>query len=216
MKSAFFITGTDTNVGKTFVTCLILDALKKRGIKACGYKPLLCGERSDAFSLFHSGHQDGITIDDINPIWMRPPAAPYTASMIENRLIDLGTVFDGFHKLQGLCDCVLIEGVGGWRVPIRKDFFLSDLAEEFSSPVIVVARPNLGTINHSLLTVESIRKGKLPLAGLILNQSEQDIDLISANTNPPILEELTGLPILARIDYGQREPDLEKVLELFL
>ncbi len=215
MKSAFFITGTDTGVGKTFVTCRILAALKKRGIKACGYKPLLCGERTDAHALYNSGWQEGLTIDDINPVWLRPPAAPYTASMIEERPIDLNSLFEGFEKLSRVCDHILIEGIGGWRVPITREYFVSDLAEQFARPVIVVTRPNLGTLNHTLLTVESIRaRGKLPITGFILNQSSPELDMISANTNPPMLEELSKLPLLARIDYGQKEPDLEEVLKL--
>ncbi|MDK3156664.1 dethiobiotin synthase [Kamptonema cortianum] len=218
MKTGFFITGTDTDVGKTFVTCRILHALRKRGVNACGYKPLLCGERTDAVALFNasSPHAD-VTIDDVNPVWLRPPAAPYTASVIEERVIDLDAVFERFDKLRGIYDCVLVEGAGGWRVPVRSDYFVSDLAEQFALPVILVTRPNLGTLNHTLLTVESIRaRGKLPLAGLVINQSSPEVDMISAHTNPPMLEELSKLPILARIAHGETEPNLSKLLDACL
>lgn len=192
-------------------------ALAKRGVKACGYKPLLCGERTDAHALYQSSHKsEGITLDDINPVWLRPPAAPFTASMIEERPIDLNVVFAGFEKLRAHFDCILVEGVGGWRVPIRQDYFLSDLATQFALPLLVVTRPQLGTLNHTLLTIESIRKTHLSIAGLIINQSSPEIDIISANTNPPMLEELTDLPVLARIDYGQTQPALDDLLRVIL
>ncbi|MDX2227827.1 MAG: dethiobiotin synthase [Verrucomicrobiae bacterium] len=217
MKQTVFITGTDTHVGKTRVTCLILRALVARGVKAVGFKPILCGERTDAHALLNaSGNPAGLTLDDLNPVTLQPPAAPYTASIIEERIIDLDAVRTAYGKLREKFEVVLVEGVGGWRVPIRRDYFVSDLAREMNAPILLVTRPNLGTLNHTLLTVEAIERDRCPLMGIVMNQSVPEVDLISDHTNGPMIEELTGNPLLARVGFGETAPDLEKILKLLM
>ncbi|MDZ4816339.1 MAG: dethiobiotin synthase [Verrucomicrobiota bacterium] len=207
MTTGYFITGTDTGVGKTYITSLLLKSLVKMGKRACGFKPICCGDRDDVFALLKAGSTDPqLTPEAINPIWLRPPAAPYTACIIEERVVDIPFIHEHLQRLTSF-EFVLVEGAGGWRVPIRQDYFISDLAKEIGFPVIIVARLGLGTLNHTLLTVDSIRSTGLPIAGIIVNDAEGTADPIAASTNPALLEQLTGEKILGTIGKGEMEID---------
>ena len=201
-----FLTGTDTDVGKTYVAALLVRALQAQGVDAVGLKPLCCGGREDA-EVLHAAGGGAIPLNDVNPVWLRAPAAPYAAAMIENREIDLALIRGTFARLRAAHAAVIVEGVGGWRVPITRDFFISDLAAEFALPVAVVVANRLGALNHTLLTIESIRARGLECAGVILNHTtppDAAPDL-AATTNRGILEDISGIRILAEISYGQRE-----------
>jgi dethiobiotin synthetase len=169
-------------------------------------KPICCGNRDDAEAL-HAASEGAIALNDVNPVWLRPPAAPYTAAMIENRAVDLTLIRETFARLRAAHHSLIVEGVGGWRVPITRDFFVSDLAADLGLPVAIVVANRLGALNHTLLTVESIRATGLPCAGLILNQVAEPSaeENIALTTNRAILEELTGLPVLFDLAYGQEE-----------
>ncbi len=201
-----FLTGTDTDVGKTYVAALLIRALRAQGVDAVGMKPLCCGGREDAEAL-HAASGGAISLNDVNPVWLRPAAAPYTAAMIENRSIDLALIRETFARLRGAHEALIVEGVGGWLVPITRDFFVADLAAEFALPVAIVVANRLGCLNHTLLTIESIRARGLECAGLILNHTtppDAAPDL-AATTNRSILEDIAGVPILAEVAYGQAE-----------
>jgi dethiobiotin synthetase len=200
-----FLTGTDTGVGKTFVASLLVRAGRRAGFGTVGFKPICCGDRDDAEAL-HAAAEGALELNLINPVWLRTPAAPYVASMIENRAIDLTLIRESFRRIRALHGSVIVEGVGGWRVPIERDYFASDLAAEFALPIAVVVPNRLGAINHTLLTVETIRAQGLQCAGLILNESAppDEAQAIAAATNAGILEELTHLPVLFRVDHEQR------------
>ena len=197
-----FLTGTDTGVGKTRVTTLLIRALRAKGIDAIGMKPLCCGGREDPEAIL-AACDAAIPLDDINPVWLRVPAAPYTAALIENRPIDLALIRATFARLAAAHASIIVEGAGGWRVPIARDFFISDLAAEFALPVAVVVANKLGAINHALLTVESIRARGLECAGVIFNHTTSAADDIAAITNRGMLEEILGVPILYEIAHGQ-------------
>ena len=201
-----FLTGTDTGVGKTYVTALLVRALRKAGLDCVGLKPICCGGREDAETL-HAAADGAIPLNDINPVWLRTPAAPYTAAVIENRAIDLMLIREAFGRARSAHESLIVEGVGGWRVPIARDYFVGDLAEEFGLPVAIVVANRLGAINHALLTVESVQRRGLPCAGLILNRVSAEDDVATA-TNRGMLEELAGVPILAEVGYGQAELDV--------
>lgn len=196
-----FITGTDTGVGKTYVAALLLRSLTLAGKRAAGFKPICCGERDDAEALRAAG-DPALTLNEVNPVWLRAPAAPYTASMVENRPIDMDLVRETFTRLSAQYDNLIVEGVGGWRVPIFRDFDMADLAAEFALPVAVVVANRLGAINHALLTVDSIRARGLRCAGLILNHPDTTASVATAS-NRAILEDLAGVPILHDIFPGQ-------------
>ncbi len=124
-------------------------------MRCAGYKPICCGDRDDAVQL-QAASSSGITIDEVNPVWLRTPAAPLTAAQTEGRTIDLTALREGFIRLRARVDFVAVEGVGGWMVPITTDYFSNDLSADLSLPVIVVAENRLGCLNHILLTVRAI------------------------------------------------------------
>ena len=196
-----FLTGTDTNVGKTYVAALLVRALRHEGRDCVGLKPICCGGREDAEALYEAAG-GAIPLNEINPVWLRTPAAPYTAAVVENRSIDLMLIREAFTRARAAHESLIVEGVGGWRVPIARDYFVGDLAAEFGLPVAIVVANKLGAINHALLTVESVLSRGLPCAGLIMNRVSPEDD-VATETNRSMLEELTGLPILADIAYGQ-------------
>jgi dethiobiotin synthetase len=205
---SLFITGTDTDVGKTWITAALVRALRDAGQSVAALKPIACGSRHDA-ELLEAACGGALAIDDINPIWLQPAAAPYTAAMIEERVIDLGLIRDTFARLRAQHDTVIVEGAGGWLVPILRDYAISDLAREFAVPVVVVAANRLGVLNHALLTVESIVAKGLPCAGVLLNQpTVPPLDDAAALTNPGILEDLLrarGIPYLGEMEHGCSE-----------
>ena len=204
-----FLTGTDTNVGKTYVAARLVRALRKGGLDAVGFKPLCCGGREDA-DLLHAASDRALSLNDVNPVWLRPPAAPYTAAMIEGRPIDLDLIRDTFTRLRATHPSIIVEGVGGWLVPITRDYSVRDLAREFALPVAVVFANRLGALNHTLLTVESIRAAGLTCAGLIQNHPTPapPEEAAALTTNRAILEDLTGLPILFDLAHGAGDLDL--------
>jgi dethiobiotin synthetase len=205
-----FLTGTDTNVGKTYVATLLVRALRQAGLDTVGLKPICCGEREDAEAL-HEAADGVLNLNDVNPVWLRTPAAPYTAAMIENRAIDLALIRETFTRVRAAHRSVIVEGVGGWLVPIGRDYLVRDLAVEMNLPVAVVVANRLGAINHTLLTIESIRASGLDCAGIILNQSAQVVaaEQIAIATNRAIIEELARVPVLFDLAYGQT--DLEHI-----
>jgi dethiobiotin synthetase len=203
----YFITGTDTDAGKTFVTALWLRALRRAGLDAVGFKPICCGGREDAEILCEASG-GAATVDEINPVWLHTPAAPYTACAIENRLIDTARIVEAFRELRAKHQAVLVEGVGGWLVPIRKDYSTADLAAELGLPVVIVVRNRLGAISHTLLTIESVKSRGLTCAGIVINNSDADDD-ITTRTNRSIIGELAGVPVLFEIARGQDKLELK-------
>ena len=197
-----FLTGTDTNVGKSYVAALLVRAWRAAGRDCVGLKPICCGDREDA-TLLHAAAEGAIALNDVNPVWLRTPAAPYTASLIENRAIDLALIRESFARARQAHECLIVEGAGGWLVPIARDYYVADLAVEFGLPVAIVVANRLGALNHALLTVAAVRARGLACAGLILNHPSPEED-IATTTNRGILEEFAGVPILAEVVYGQR------------
>ncbi len=197
---SFFITGTDTGVGKTYVTRLILESLRHEGHDAVGYKPVACGDREDAVIL--AAASGGIDLDEINPVFLKTAVAPYVAGMLENRTVIPAELIAGFHHLAAKHAKVLVEGAGGWEVPLAANYRVSDLAAELKLPVILVAGNKLGALNHIILTVNAIRAKGLICAGIILNQLEDEMDTAMI-TNKGVVEDLTGVPLLDHLIYGQ-------------
>ncbi len=176
---SLFITGTDTGVGKTHAAVQLLRLLGASGMRCAGMKPICCGDRRDAELLLTAG-SDGLTIDEINPVWLKTPAAPFAAARIEQVKIDIECIVAALRALQDRVEHVVVEGVGGWLVPIRADYFVSDLAVEMKLPVLVVALNRLGCLNHTALTVRSIGEHGLPCAGIVLNELPGATDIATA------------------------------------
>jgi len=201
-----FVTGTDTNVGKTHVAAMLVRALRKAGMDCVAMKPICCGSREDA-EILRDAADGAIELNDVNPVWLRTPAAPYTAGMVENRAIDLALIRGTFARLRAAHRSVIVEGVGGWMVPITREYFVRDLAVEFALPVAIVVANRLGAINHTVLTVDSIRASGLECAGLIHNNPivQPESDEVANVTNRSVIEDLTEVPILFDIAHGQTE-----------
>lgn len=197
----YFITGTDTDCGKTFVTALLVKAARAAGVDAIGAKPFCCGPRTDVEILAQaSGGAE--SLDAINPIWLQTPAAPRACELLGEAAADPPKALSVVRDLARRHEQVFCEGAGGWLVPITKDYSIADFAAELGWPVILVVRNKLGALNHTLLTLESMRHRGLPLAGIILNDLEGQPDE-ATRTNRRVLEESCGCPILVEIARGQ-------------
>ena len=207
-----FVTGSDTGVGKTQFAVWLLRMLRSSGLRSAGMKPICCGDRRDA-ELLLAASSEGLTIDDVNPMWLRTPAAPFTAAMVEERSVDIELIVKKFLNLNHRFECVVVEGVGGWLVPIRTDYFVGDLAAALKLPVIVVAENRLGCLNHTLLTIRSVEAHRLMCAGVILNNFGSTAD-IASRTNPEVLQQCLSVPILAdfRDDLSEIPDWLRKML----
>ncbi len=192
-----FITGTDTGVGKTHFTSWLLRAWRRAGRNAVALKPLATGDREDALTL-QRAMDSRLTLDEINPIHFREPAAPLVAAKMENRTIDFTKLNATIHETCARFPHVAVEGVGGWRVPLAPDYEVREWARELGLPVVVVARGSLGTLNHTLLTVESIRAAGVTCAGIVVNagaEDSPDLDLVRGR-NVALLRDLLSLPVL--------------------
>lgn len=198
---SFFITGTDTGVGKTWFTCWLVRAWRAQGHSAAAVKPISTGDREDA-RLLREASGNVLTLDETNPVHFREPAAPLMAARAEHRAIDFTAVNPTIPALAARFSLLAVEGVGGWRVPLAPGYEVRDWARDLALPVVVVARAGLGTLNHTLLTVENIRATGLACAGVVLNAGPEtngisdspDFDL-ARRTNPVFLEETLLLPV---------------------
>ncbi len=208
-----FVTGSGTEVGKTYVACLMLRALRACGRRAVGFKPVCCGPRDDAVLLQAAG-DPGATLDEINPVWLQTPAAPCVAAQFENRPLAAATLAAGFPALAARFDHVVVEGAGGWEVPLALGQSMSDVAVALGLPVLVVVDNRLGALNTTILTVRAIQARGLACAGLVLNHLEDERDIASV-TNRSLLEDWLGVPVLEDVLHGATDTDPAWVRELF-
>lgn len=201
----FFLTGTDTGAGKTYVACALVREWREEGRDAVGLKPICCGDRGDALALRAAGG-DVLALETVNPVWLQTPASPYAASLLESRPVDLALIRKTFRAVQAQHENVLVEGVGGWYVPITRDFFISDLAAELGWPVIVVVGNRLGALNHTLLTVRAIQAHGVTCAGVIINETVPPSlnNTLVTSGNRLILETLLNVPVLGEMAFGAR------------
>lgn len=196
-----FITGTDTGIGKTYITLLLAKYFISQGINIGIMKPIACGPQKENDALYLKKH---LKLSDpfelINPIRLKLPLAPYASAIETKSKIDLKLIFRAYKKLQSLHKLILVEGVGGVLVPITKSYFVADMIKDFGLPTIIVARAGLGTINHTLLTIEALKKRKVSIFGIIMN-GFKDKEL-SEKTNVKIIEELSKIPVIAQIAWS--------------
>ncbi len=193
----FFITGTDTGVGKTHFTCWLVRAWRRAGLDAAALKPIATGDREDAIALQRAADSN-LALDEINPVHFHEPAAPLVAAQMENRTIDFARLNAAIREIGMRFSHVAVEGVGGWRVPLASGYDVRDWARDLGLPVVVVARGSLGTLNHTLLTVESIHAAGLTCAGIVVNAGANpspDLDL-TRSRNVALLREILALPVL--------------------
>ena len=145
-----------------------------------------------------------MTIDQVNPVWLKTPAAPIVGALMEEVTVDIEQILATFRSLQELVEHVIVEGTGGWLVPIRSDYFVSDLVAAMKLPVLLVAQNRLGCLNHAALTARSIAAHGLRCVGLVLNSKDAASD-VAALTNADILKRILNVPVLAGLGENLME-----------
>ncbi|MBI5777880.1 MAG: dethiobiotin synthase [Planctomycetes bacterium] len=196
---SFFITGTDTGVGKTYITARLCNMFRQAGLDVGVMKPVSTGGRDDALYLLkHTGLKD--PLDWVNPIYFKPPIAPTIAAKLAGRSIKINKIFSAYKKLKTIHkDGILIEGVGGALVPLNKNYLVADLIKELRIPAIIIIRPTLGTANHTLLTIEALKTRKIPISGFIVNyglpgnKSRRRLEKLTACQSPLMIEQISGV-----------------------
>ena len=199
--SGLLITGTDTGVGKTYFSALLIRHLRGAGRDAVGYKPVCCGERADAEELAAAGG-GAEPLEVVNPLWFQAPVAPAVAAELEGRTVDLAALQSAAEMLAARHEVVVLEGVGGWEVPMTKEDTFADFASALGWPVVLVAENRLGMLNHTLLTEAAIRRRGLPVAALVLNHLEEERD-VAMVTNRAVLAERLEVPLTIELMPGQ-------------
>lgn len=203
---SFFITGTDTEVGKTFFSVRLIRALRAAGIDAVGFKPVACGDWEDVDALVAAA-DDVEPREAVCPVHLETPASPLTAAWAAEICLDPAAMVAAYHDLAARHEMVIVEGAGGWLVPITPDYSVADLAAELALPVIVVVRNRLGALNHTLLTLENIRRRELTCVGVVLNHVDASDDP-AARSNRATFELLRTAPVLCELDSAHAELDL--------
>jgi len=198
-----FITGTDTEIGKTIIAGGLAASLKQAGTRVGVMKPLRSGDATDAQFLKHAAQVDA-ALTVINPICLRYPLAPSVAARLEGSEIDLSTVATAFAQLRQKYCFLVVEGVGGIAVPLHDDFLVAHLISQLQLPVLIVARAGLGTLNHTVLTVAFARQFNLQIAGIILNRMHPGTAGLAEETNPAEIERLTQVPVLGVVPFEKR------------
>lgn len=195
--NGIFITGTDTGVGKTVITAALAWSLKQAGRRVSALKPVQTGTELPGLSdiefverVLGTHH----ALDDVCPYRFPKPLAPIVASKLSGQAIDIARIREAYYKLQSAYDTVIVEGAGGLLVPILENYLMSDLANDLGLPVLLVTRPDLGTLNHTLLTVESARARGLHIAGIVINKFPEDPG-DAERTNPEMISRMTGVPL---------------------
>lgn len=208
-RFACFVTGTDTDVGKTLMACAILHALVAAGVRACGMKPVAAGalERDGAL---HNDDCDRLAAagnvhlppNITTPYLLREAAAPHIAAELEDIAIESVPILAAYTEIAAASDAVVVEGVGGFCVPLSSTFDSADLAQELDLPVILVVGMRLGCINHALLSFEAIAARGLVLAGWIANEIDPGMRFVDENIQA-LLQRIPA-PLLGRVPCFQR------------
>lgn len=214
-RRGYFVTGTDTGVGKTVIACALLHALVAAGLKAAGMKPVAAGAEPGARGLVHDDVEQLEAASNVagpreivNPYCFRAAIAPHIAAEQEGVVIDLARIEDSFRALARLADCVVVEGVGGFRVPLGPGTDTAQLAGTLGLPVVLVVGMRLGCLNHALLTADAIAAQGLALAGWVANHI--DPDMAAADENVEALEARLPAPLIARIRF-MPAPDFDAI-----
>jgi dethiobiotin synthetase len=205
--TGFFVTGTDTGVGKTLVACSLLRAFATRGSRAVGMKPVASGALARGRDLVHEDVERLVAAGNVaaprervNPYCFAEPIAPHLAAAGAGRRIDPDHIARCFAALAGAADIVVVEGIGGFRVPLGAGADTAQLAVQLALPVVLVVGMRLGCLNHALLTVEAIASRGLTLAGWVANHI--DPEMAAADENVRALESLIAAPLIARIAFA--------------
>ncbi|MCT4605466.1 MAG: dethiobiotin synthase [Marinisporobacter sp.] len=229
MSKGIFIVGTDTDVGKTVVTAGLMHLLRSKGYPACYFKPVLSGATLKEDTLIPGDTHFVKTIgklseplENMTPYRFRTPVSPHLAAEIENIQIKITTIKENLCKLREKYPYMVIEGAGGLIVPILKNYMLYDLIKELNLPILIVARAGLGTINHTILTVNFAKSLGIEVKGIILNG--YDPSNICHPDNKKTIERITNLPIFTipklknvhveKMEYGNLKEVFEENISI--
>ncbi|MBB3222249.1 dethiobiotin synthase [Pseudoduganella umbonata] len=203
-RFACFVTGTDTEIGKTLISSAMLHALVSQGVKACGMKPVAAGAvmrdgtlRNDDCDQLESAGNVRLPQSITTPFLLKEPAAPHIAAALERVTIDPVPILASYLEIAAASDATVVEGVGGFRVPLTDTYDTADLAQQLDLPMVLVVGMRLGCINHALLTVEAIAARGLKLAGWVANALEPEMAF--ADENIEALADRIGAPLLGRV-----------------
>ena len=194
-----FITGTDTGVGKTVTTLVLATLLQDQGCNVGVMKPVQCGGDDAAF--LKKSLQLSDQLAEINPCFAREPLSPHLAFQREKRKIDVEKIFAAYGRLKQKHDILLVEGAGGLMVPLRDDYFVADLVRDLDLELVIVARLGLGTINHTLLTIEQARSQGIAVRGVLFSEASPCKHGIPERTNPQAVRTLGNVEVLGAIPY---------------
>lgn len=198
MNKGLFITGTDTGVGKTLIACGIAALLKKWGARVGVMKPIATGDRRDAKRLIAAAGV-GDSLDLVNPQFFKAPLAPSAAAGLERRRVEMETIYQAFWALHKKYDVLIVEGIGGVKVPIGESCYVLDMIQALQLPALVVSRAALGTLNHSILTLDALGQAKAPVAGILLNGGRGRTP--AEATNEETLQDHITVQVLGRLAF---------------
>ncbi len=212
MHHSLFITGTDTDVGKTYASAYICSLLAEQQKQICYYKPIQCGPASFNGDEYSRGDAGVVTklfeprsLDIFNTFYLDTPASPHLAFKKAGREYSHESVIAKYIELHEKYDVVVCEGAGGVNVPITSSpapFVMSDLIESFKAQCIVVARPELGTINHTLLTLESLKRKRIPILGFVFSIPSESFTETEIHTNnAETISQIAQIPFLGYIPF---------------
>jgi len=215
---AYFITGTDTGVGKTAITAGLAGAMRKLGANVGVMKPIATGvpqktgfKSSDVSLLVDaSGTKD--SEDLINPVFLPIPTSPYDATKLLSLPVDMPLILTKFTKLLSTHDVLLVEGIGGIMTPITKNFFVADMIKAMSIETIIVTRSTLGTLNHTVMTYNMCKDYDIKVKGLVINNFDEKGTAAEKNA-PVTLHDITGLNILGVVPYIKDYNRIETMIE---
>jgi dethiobiotin synthetase len=205
--TAVFIAGTDTGIGKTHSACTLLHALRASGVTACGMKPVASGcvetaeglRNEDALAL-QAASSASLPYAVVNPFAMRDPLSPHLAAAHDGVRVAMPPLRAAFEQLENTHDCVVVEGVGGWMVPLAPGFSAADIARQWKLPVILVVGLRLGCLNHAQLSARAIVADGCRLIGWIGNTIDPAMDALDENLDT--LRELLPAPCLGVLPHG--------------
>jgi len=205
--SGLFITGTDTEIGKTFVSALLIKILAEQDLNVAGMKPVASGatmidgvlKNDDALSLIEASNIE-VDYKTVNPYVFEDAVSPHIAAEKAGVDIDLNEIKKHCDQLQNKSDVVVVEGVGGWYAPLSYHTTVSDLAETLELPIILVVGLRLGCLNHALLTAQAIRQSGLVIAGWVANHVEKDFSAAEKNIST-LKHFLNDFPFIGTVSY---------------
>ena len=209
MKS-FFITGTDTDIGKTYITAGLAVSLRKLNIDVGVMKPFAAGTaqkkgyKSEDIDILSHAAMVRDPENLVNPQFFKIPASPYTAWKKLKTKPKISTVLSSFKKLSKLHDVVLVEGMGGIMTPILKDYHITNLIKDMKIPTIIVTSSKIGTVNHTIMTVKMCQKYKIPVKGIIINNFDKGYPIKDLKRD---LQNLTGVKVLGSIPFIKNMSD---------